>query len=342
MPSNDPAGKQGKESAAALSFPDHPAAADQAKMQQRRTLPPQAGQSPTAAPGAVAALPAKRDPLLVALPPDRELMVFELSSFFKQPLGQMFSACMRSDAFWHGFESKGLDLGEVDRVAVGNLWSSERLVVVSGNALHADPTQMYRLKEPTAYGVGGQVFAPIEALPSDTWTPPYVGLWNKTTVLFSTSLRAVHEALDRLDGRTPAELAFPQDEAYSQAYGVVTARSLADAVSSLGLSEQLRRADLTAHFHIAVPDDAAIVLDAQGSSADAREVAKALAAMLAAKRVQAASAHDKRASKLLDLYSVTPQPQGFQLKVAVPLSFLQDLLAGCADTDKGAARATGH
>jgi hypothetical protein len=59
-------------------------------MQKRRTLPPlpvsksDAGDAPST-PGS------KRDPLLVALPPRGDLLVFEVSAFLKSPIGRMMT-----------------------------------------------------------------------------------------------------------------------------------------------------------------------------------------------------------------------------------------------------------
>ncbi len=349
MPSADPAAPRSGEAAGAppVKFPDHAAAAEQASMRARRTLPPQATAPSNGKPAAdndVVGL-AKRDPMLVALAPDSELLVFEASAFLKRPVGQMMGACLRATEIWPGFSASGLDLDRVERVGVGNPWAVERLVVIAGDVSHMDPLTMYRVGTAVPYGAHSRIYPPLkpdEAL-TNKWSSPFVGIWNNTLLLASASRHDLEAAIDRLDGRVPSAPAFPPEEAYSELYGRISARGAAEAFSQQAtLTDQLRNSDLRAHFHVNAHDDLAVVVDAHGADAEAQSFARTLAAAFAARRVEAATIGDKRLLRLLDQYSVTPAAQGFRLKAAFPESFLHDILADCARAVTGAAGSGAH
>jgi hypothetical protein len=349
MPSANPAAHPTSKSTPELQFPEQPGPAEAQTMRARRTLPPSSTAAPSTASGHAndVVVLAKRDPLLVALPSGSELVVFEAKTFFKRPLGQMFAGCMQVSDFAASGKSAGFDLEHVERVALANPWSAERLIAITGQLANVEPTRMFKLGAPVAYGSSARIFSPPGA-PSDTpaehGPAVFAGTWNGQMLFFSSSRQQIEQAIDRLDGRVPAEPAFPQDRAYSEIYGRITARSAADTFLSGAIAEQVARSDLAAQFHVDASDDVAVVIDATGSRSDARDVGKAMAAGLAARRLEAATIRDKRLSRLLDLYSVTPADDGFRLKAAFPLDYLHDVLGGCARQKPSAAArgAAGH
>jgi hypothetical protein len=329
-------------------FPRYPSRAEYRRMNQRRTL------VQPAQPGAATAEPIKRDPLLVAMPPDaRTLLVLEAKAFLQKPIGRMLVACAKADADIPTLEKDGFDLDKLDRTAVVDPGEAGEMFMLSGAFAGIDVHKMKRVGDPQPYGRSAQIYAPAAA--SESSDAPgararandsYVATWNDEIVLIGKQGEAIRAAIDRLEGRAPARAPFDQNEAYGELYGRVTGRFAPRFLPNV-VADKLQEAGLDFMFHLDASKDALLVVDASGTPQEARDVGRTLAAALAARRVQAISSGETNLARLLDLYSVRSEHDGFQLEAAFPLELVEEALGKCAkdaaarDASSGSAGSAG-
>ena len=351
MPSTNP----GDEAAsttdqAAQHYPSGPTAADQAKLQARKTLPPTAAPDPdpaataAAAPQAPAAPSSKggmRDAVMVALPPGAtDVLVMEAQTFLQRPIMRGVAQCLAMQGMTFPLESLGLRVADLDRVALVDLGDQGSLAVITGDMGRMDAARLLQNPLEERYGDRGRIYSSAGA-PDDEkdklWT---VARFGDGLTLVGKPRTVVVQALDRLEGRAPSTVLIPEAEQYSDAYGRMSTLSLR-RVFPADLTDKADAAKLVALFHIDSRKDILIAADAQGEPEASHALGKATAAALAARRAQAAGDGDKAMVKLLDTFRVRLTPDGFKLQAGFTEAYLKQQLGACIEGGRTPAANSG-
>jgi hypothetical protein len=321
-----------------VSFPRAPRAEEIRRIQDRQAPASNAAVAP--APGA----PVKsRDPVLSALPrAGKTALVIEANAILHSPIGELLIQCFAREGE-NGLaqfrDESGIDLlTDLDRVAI-----SEEGVIVSGNFKNARWDTLPGDSSPRSYGSDGVAYSQAftEAAGDDQPSDPRkaLGRWGEQMIVVASSAGRLRAIFDRLDGRARSERpAISEDMTYGEIYGIFASDVLAsDALAEFippeqtGLIHLLRQAAPQVELHVDARDDVAIFAHVRGSDrALLTDLEKAIAGLLSASRLQAQTGKDTTLLELLDLARVTPRGDGFDLELALPLSFLQKQLgAAC-------------
>lgn len=283
---------------------------------------------------------ARRDPLLVALPAyARSAVVLEVQTFVKTPIGAMVLRCIESEPDAPRLDTDGFSLDGLERLAIVDPREEGGMMIASGSIASLDLERLVAGGEELAYGDKARVFT----LPAKRGRPEYLTLWNDQLLMVSRSLDETHAAVDRLEGRRLEPAALDPDQAYGEAYGRVIS-GLASGMLPAAVGKALGDADLRFGFHFDASHDALRMLDATGSPERARDVGRAAAAALAARRLKAVADKDERLTRLLDFFRVKLESDGFLLDAAFPVDFVRDALGTCATrqgSDAGRAASAG-
>lgn len=320
MPSIDPRAGNPSVDSDELAFPRWASVEDYERMRTRRTWAVPVAAVPDAGADAGARPQEQlRDPLLLALPPRADLVVFEASAFLRSPIGRMFAACLDEEGDAPTLEREGFDLHTFERVAIGNPMSDDRVVVLAGNVQGRLPKLLDGV-EPEAYGEHAQLYR--------RGGPELVVRWNDQLLLVSDSESELLAAIDRLEGRSAERSTFPPDQAYGEVYGRLGAEALRRVLGS-ELRDRLPQTDLEMEVHADAQRDVLLVADAYGD-ANAMDIGKLLAAALGAQRFAAVAEGDDDLAQLLDAFSVEQAEDGFRLQAAFTQSFVAEMLGECA------------
>lgn len=316
MPSIDTA-HQAPESEPKVRFPRYPNSEQVASIRRRRTLVPSAPSSST---DNGSTDRERRDPLLVALPPKGDLVVFEIKAFLQSPVGAMLAACLDDDGRLLSATKRGALLDSVERVAVGGEGDGE-VLVFAGEKLTAPEGQPTR-----AYGEHGQLF---EDASPEIEGATFRATWKDELLLMGGSEKALTDALDRLEGRAEQTPSISAWQAYGDLYGRVAASRLA-AMFPDDTGAEIAASNLEVVFHVDATADVLLSADAYGSDEQTRSIGRWLAAGLGAQRFKAVAEGDEKLSELLDLFSLETGDDGFQLNAAFSRSFVERTLGQCA------------
>ena len=302
-----------------VEFRRYPTVEERAVMEKRRTLAPL---PPPADDPEVET--ENRDPLLVALPKSAgTAFVLEAEAFFGMPIGRMLARCLEQDS--DAIENSELDPKRVERVAFARTGPDRQIAAISGKFPERELVGMTR-DGGEAYGDKAVLLRPLKAGASAGKT---VAVWDDQLLLTGDSPEDVRAAIDRLEGRALGESAIDGNEAYGEAYGRLGVEALADLLPA-ELQDKLVKAGLSVDFHVDASEDALLTLDATGDPDTARDIGQTLAALLAAKRVEAVADGDRDLARLLDLYAVRLNDDGFELEAAFPVDFVREALGKCA------------
>lgn len=328
MPSVDPNAKR-DDSEQRLSFPRYPSLDDYKTMKKRRTLPGIPRPVVDAGADSDEPRPPKRDPLLVALPPQGDILVFEVSAFMKRPVGRMLAACLTGE---NGptIERDGFDLSSLERVAFGGLLDgSGEIAVVTGDIASGGMPTRLRDVVPRTYGDHASIYEREGDAPGDDGDPRFFATWNNELAIIGDREADITAAVDRLEGRDNTRSTFMPDDAYGELYGRMSANT-AMKMLPYSLRQKIPDTDLQVSLHADANQDVLVVADAYGIDENSIDIGKTLAAALGATRFQAAASGDQRLSELLDAFAVDPADDGFQLRAAFTQEMVEEALGECA------------
>lgn len=314
--------------------------AERERLSGRRTLPeaPHAGQ-PEA--------PARpRDPVLAALPQGRgkTAVVLEANALRHSPVGELLLACLDRRG-GRGLERLRQETGinpleDLDRVVV-----TPDGLMVSGHFEQARWDALFREGRRDAYGDKGRIYEqPARRVPlADGGTRErrggVMGVWDNQLVVFGETDAEVKQALDRLEGRAPAnDPAITEDQTYGEIYGVLSTEDMLRLVPAdrKELAEQLAQAGARMELHVDAQSDVGLVARVTGNDpARLEDLGKTLGGALAAGRIAAQSKGEERLASLMELARVQPRGDSFNLEMALPLSYLQEQLSNCGAEPEG-------
>jgi hypothetical protein len=308
-------------------FPRSPAPWEEQRNQQRRTLAP----SPPL-PGHEEGFSRKRDPLLVALPVEKNksAVVFEVAALKESPIGQIWLDCMlarqaEDDTRGRGRdkfkETFGLDpLEDVDRVAFSS--GEVAILSVTKGAAHIERSGWER----RSFGQNGVIY---EEPKGPTGRSLVMATWGDELVLAGPDVAAIEAAIGRLESKEPGRSSvIPDWSVYGDIYGVLAPEELADMLPEEqgDLAARLRAAVDRVDLHVDTSEDVAIVADVNGAhNEDVSDLAKSMGAALSVARAAAEDNGDEHLRELLDYAKVRPTDGHFSLDVALPLDLLKEM-----------------
>lgn len=314
---------------AAVEFPRGLRAPEYQRMERRAVLPPL---PPPAGPPADEPPPArKRDPLLWALPPDPSKMavVFEANALRHSRLGELFLGCLgESDRkAIDDLRKIGIDpLKDVDRVAVmpGGL-------AVSGFFDGVRWGEVFEGAQASGYGREGTIYRLGSG--EDRMA---AAVWRGQLLLLGDGDQALRAALDRVEGRAPADPPIAEEATYGEVYGVLPGEALRalvpDGTGPGDLARRLAEVASRVELHADAMSDVAVTARVTGRDpAAVEDLARALGAALSVARVQAGAGGERQLAELLDAARVVRGGEGFSLELALPAATLERWFAGCRE-----------
>lgn len=303
-------------------FPRYPSAEQYELMQKRRTMDPLPAPADQAEPNTV-----RRDPLLVALPPSKGFLVFELKAFMDSPVGRMLMACLAEQNDLPTLEDEGFDPKLFDRMAVANLGDGrDGIAVMSGDFSDGRLAPALEDRTQRSYGEHAVIYGPSE---SRAGAPHAYAVWNNQLALLGDSEDALIAAIDRLEGRRNEPSWFNSEEAYGDIYGRLPAETAAELLP-FNMRDRMADSELDVGLHVDTAQDVLIAVDGYGGDEHTKDIGKMLGALLGAQRFQAAVDGDDKLSELLDLFEVNLYDEGFQLNAAFTREFVARRLGECA------------
>ena len=312
--------------AATVVFPTEMTPREEARAQARRTH-----QLPTtpAAPEARAPV----DPLLAVLPtaPGAGAVVLEANAIRNSPLGETLLACMGGRRQLDLMrERTGVDpLNDLDRMAI-----TTEGVSLTGHFGEADWDTMFPDAARSARGEQGRIYElPLTGRPGES--PRAFGAWGNSMVIMGTP-EEVEAAIDRLEGRGPQGTPIVDaSQAYGEVYGVIGGETLAMMLGRDGafggeLPPELRDAASRLELHADTRSDVGMVARFQGEDPTrVEELGKTFNGLLSVARAKAQIEGEEEAVRLLDMAKVSHGEAGFDLQLAVPQSFLEEMAERC-------------
>jgi hypothetical protein len=316
----------------AVRFPSHMRAAEEERLEARRTLPPLPPQDGPPPPGEPPPAPAQRDPFLAALPagPGDAVVVFEANALRHSRLGELFLRCALArdpGTFTRIEEETGIDvLKDIDRVAVAG-----DALVVSG---FFDRAHWERLEQ------RGATASPLGEA-GRLWRGPGAGgggalaSWGDQLLVLSRDEASARRAIDQLEGRAPAQApALPEELSYGEVYGVVPGSALRRLLGpgQGALGERLAAAASRVELHVDAMQDVAAVVRVEGEDGAAlSELARTLGGALAAGRLEAKAKGEGELVELLDAARVLTDDGRFSVELALPQELLERWFERCAE-----------
>ncbi|NUQ72213.1 MAG: hypothetical protein HUU21_01525 [Polyangiaceae bacterium] len=307
-----------------VEFPRYPKQSEQARNRRRQTLPAPPARDDSDI------QPAKRDPMITALPPSKgkSVVVFEASALKETPIAKHWLDCMMS-----GRQRRGLDrfrdrygvdlLEDIERLAV----SSEEVIIASGDFSGANWEEMDG--PPRVYGDKGVLFE----RGGEGRRREVLGIWNDEMVLMASHAEAIEEAMDRLEDRAPfSEPRLREWDQYGDVYGVLSADDIAKLFpeDQRELADRLRNAVKDVELHVDASEDVAIVADVAGEvESEMEDLAKSLGGALSLARLKAQSDGEDKLAELLDFAKIRPSGGKFSIDLALPLDVLIRQMGPC-------------
>ncbi len=317
---------------AEVEFPRRLRAAEYQRIERRAVLPPVSspGGADAEEPGGPGR---KRDPLLWALPPDpsKPVVVFEANALRHSRLGELFLGCLgqgeRKDI--DDLRKVGIDpLKDVDRVAV-----TPDGLVVSGFFDAIRWGEAFAGAQASRYGREGTIY---QSPGPEQGERLAVAVWRNQLLVLGESREAVQAAVDRVEGRAPADPPIPEDATYGEVYGILPGQALRGLVpegtGSGDLARRLAEVASRVEVHADAMSDVAVTARVSGGDRGGLEdLARALGAALALARVEARTTGDRTLAELLDHARVARGGEGFSLELALPAETLERWFAGCRE-----------
>lgn len=303
---------------AEVDFPRYPKDEERIRNERRRTLPPARPREDAQGPQIIV----KRDPLLVALPTDRKksTMVFEVAGLRDSPVGKVWLDCLMKREGQRGLDKVQSEFGinpveDIERVAV----SSAPLMIMSvkSDKLKFDQGGY------SSRNFGGQGVIYQKPPSKDVFA-----MWGGSLMLTGPDVKAVEEAIQRLESDEPTTPAIPEWSQYGDIYGSISPDELADMLrdDQGELAEKLRKAVDRVDVHVDASEDVAIVADVGGKGQeDITDLGKSFGAALSLARIQAQSEDNEKLAELLDYAAVHPRDGRFALDVALPFDLLKEM-----------------
>lgn len=314
-----------------VSFPTEMTPRDAARARARRTHQLPTPENATDTPRAPV------DPLLAVLPtdPGAGAVVLEANAIRNSPLGETLLACMGGEAQLAEFrERSGVDLlNDLDRMAI-----TTQGVSLTGHFADADWDAMFPDASRTGYGEQGRIYEQPErhGIHGEPLPRRAMGVWGNSMVLMGTP-EEVEAAIDQLEGRgAPGTPIVDASQAYGEVYGVIGGDTLAMMLGRGGelgeLPPELREAASRLELHADTLSDLGMVARFAGEDpARVEELGKTFNGLLSVARARAQLEGEEEAVRLLDMAKVSHGDAGFDLQLAVPQSFLEEMAQRCRE-----------
>lgn len=274
------------------------------------------------------------DPLLAILPtdPGAGAVVLEANAIRNSPLGETLLACMGGRGQLDLMrERSGVDpLSDLDRMAI-----TTEGVSLSGHFANADWDAMFPDAIRSAHGDQGRVYE-LPTSGERNLERQAIGAWGDSMVIVGTP-EEVEAAIDRLEGRGPQGTPIVDaSQAYGEVYGVIGGDTLAMMLGAGGdfgdeIPPELRDAASRLELHADTRSDLGVVARFQGEDpARVEELGKTFRGLLSVARARAQFEGEEDAVRLLDMAQVSQQGDGgFDLQLAVPQTFLEEMAERC-------------
>ncbi len=307
-----------------MDFPRSLRSEEHKRMVRRQTLPEQVAKTPSD-PEAPPKPARPRDPLLAAFPGGEGgvAVVGELNSLRHSPAGEMLLSCL-GERGWDEIEKFQNEIGinpleDLDRFGLAG-----ETAYLTGDFEGVDWERLMKGSSPIHWGEQGEVYERNHET---------IGVWNDEMVIFGKTREEVTDALDRLEGRKEAGSAtLSEQQTYGDIYGVVGAEAIVRLLKNDQdeISEKIREVAEQVTFHVDASSDVAMVLELEGSDAQAvDDLARSLAGAISAARIGAQEQDEEALADLLDYARVMPRGDRFTLELALPESFLAEHLGSC-------------
>lgn len=271
------------------------------------------------------------DPLLTALGGNSGAMVFEANALWNEPVGQMLLKCLESRA--PGFH-QALDqsrskfhfdpLQQIDRMGV----SPGHEVAFSGFFKGVDFDQMFPGDPRAPYGDHAVIYEPP---PGAGPSQPYVAVWNDQLLLVGQSEAELQHTVDQLEGRAPRPApAVSLPEVYGDGYGDISGSVIAKVLRQVDpqIADRIANQVSDARIHFDASGD--VTLDAKvWGHGDLGPLERTILGALSAARVAAEARGDTHLADILDDATVMAFRNAFDLRIAVPESWVKSALGNC-------------
>ena len=157
-------------------------------------------------------------------------------------------------------------------------------------------------------------------------------IWDDSILMVASENGGVEEAVGILEGTIPFdESVFPEAQAYGDLFGRMSIDKAADFFKKdESFATRFKEVVDDVYFHVDASEDVAIVADVQGQDeAEMSDLAVAMGGVLSLARLTARADGNQKLRELLDFTAIGKANSGFQLELALPLSYLETHLADC-------------
>ena len=321
---------------------------ERVRMEQRRTLP--VVPPPAVESARPVAHPRPRDPVLAALATgnNKVAVVIEANAIRYSPIGQLLIDCLSNlpggNPLQRAKDELGIDpLQDLDRVAI-----TDHGLVLSGNFknahfadfIHKNNDQLDVETQP--YGDDGTVYTVNAPELPDGGVPRTMGFatWKDELVFLGQNPDDAQQAIDRVEGRQPAQPALTEDQTYGEVYGTISPQALSEMLppDQQQLKDQLLNGAQQIELHVDASNDVGVSFGVKGDGEQTEDLGRTIAGGLSALRIKAKAEGDDEAAELLDYARVDPNGSNFSVDMALPMSWFETQLAWCRDPAARAAR----
>jgi hypothetical protein len=295
---------------------------------------------PALPPAKVAAQPEApkrpRDPMLAALAFGKgsSAVVFEANALRYSPIGQLLLDCLASRGKDNPLQvlkdQYGIDaLQNLDRVAI-----TPHGVLLTGDFKTAKWDDLFQHASGSAYGDQARMYE-LDRPGADGGVGPGAmtsAVWDNQLVYVGQSADDARAAIDRVEGRAPAEPLLTESQTYGEVYGVLGVDQFMELFppDQAALAQKFAAAAQQVELHVDARNDVGIQASIKGADAQqVEELGRSLAGMLSAARLQAKVQGEDQLAQLLDFAKVRPDGSSFSLEMALPLDYLKKQLAWC-------------
>lgn len=305
-----------------VDFPRAMREPERERLERRRTLEAPKPARPQTEPLPSRPVPGD-DPLLRAFSPapDQPHLVLEANALRYSALGELLIDCLLEEgAEWleQAEEEMGIDfIEDLDRIGI-----SGENIFLTGDFSRARFNQLEELDglERRAYGDHGTIYSsPEQRFSMATWRGELI-------VLGSNERREKEEAIDRLEGRSPAPPPFDESLSYGELYGVISAKQLRRLAgeSNGPIFDRLAEIADGIELHLDAMHDVSLRAEVHGKDARAlEELSRTLGGALSLARINAKASNDHEAAEFLSYAGVDRFSGGFAFELALPLEIVR-------------------
>jgi hypothetical protein len=269
------------------------------------------------------------DPFMVALSAAARggtFMVFELKKLMETPVGEIITGCLeRSER--NPFDKIEEETGVSILNDLGRLAMSENMILFEGFFPFDENAPISEGFESTVQGSAVR-YTRTEA---DSGFGDFA-IWDQSVLILGKGSEPVDSALGMLSGEIPYDpSALSSIQTYGDIYGNLDVDDAADLFENEGDMAQ-RIVDLvdSVEVHVDASEDVAMVATMAGSGQEEMsDLAKSLGSVLSLARFKAQMDDEEDLAELLDYASVSPSGEQFDMKLALPLEYLERHLADC-------------